>query len=78
MNDSQDISSARNAVLYGETRNSLAEWTLSPEWTEAPRVTDSRGNRLARGHKVKGITVNTISGEIQIKDVGPWAGFSCR
>lgn len=47
--------------------NSLVRWMNSDAWTEAPRVEDWRGNRLARGHKIPGITRNEVHGEIQCR-----------
>jgi hypothetical protein len=33
----QAISYARNQVIYEGRKNSLVEWTLSPEWTTVPK-----------------------------------------
>lgn len=41
--DLDTLNSARNAVTYGNRKNSLVEWTLSDEWTKPC------GNQLVRG-----------------------------
>lgn len=64
--DNEFLRTLRSRVLYAGYKNSLVEWMVSPDWVQAPRVLDSRGNRLARGSKVgmTGITFNEVSGEI--------------
>lgn len=79
--DSEQIRRLRNRAMLDNYNNPLIEWTLSSEWTEAPRVVDWKGDRLARGHKVPGITRNEVTGEIECKITGPtytWAVHECR
>lgn len=62
--EAESVRRWRNTAAYIGKGNPLAKWMNSPEWIEAPRVTDSNGNRLARGHRVLGITRNELHGEI--------------
>lgn len=66
-NEVESVRRWRNTSEYIGTGNPLARWMNSEDWITVPRVTDSRGNRLARGHKVPGITTNVVSGEFQCR-----------
>lgn len=65
--DKISVCGFRNLEIYNNSKNPLAAWMNSDEWTEVPRVLDSRGNRLSRGQRVKGITTNEVSGEFMAR-----------
>lgn len=62
----QHLSGLRAKALYNGYKNSIVEWTLSEQWTNVPKITDTEHKRgridLQFGNG--SVWVNTCEGEI--------------
>lgn len=62
------LNAARHASVYGGRRNSIVEWTLSPDWCRNPVIA---GPDTRRGHIRKwgaDYHLNTTHGEFTTED----------
>lgn len=63
--DETDMRSARDAVLYSGKKNSLIEWTLSPEWTQPSEDSGKHRGFVQRDSGTWYGHCNSVDGEIE-------------